>query len=44
MIPPDSSGHAWPWLLECKNPFYIVAFDFFARYRIDNGWLDAKER
>ena len=40
---PDCSSHARPWLLECQDSFDIVSVNFFARNRVNNRRLDAKE-
>lgn len=40
---PDSSGHAWPRLLECKHALNIISVDFLAGDGINDGWLNAEE-
>ena len=40
---PDGASHAGPRLLEGKHALDVVAVDFFAGDRVDEGGLDAKE-
>ena len=40
----NSASHAGPGLLECQNTLDVVAGQFLAGNRVDDGGLDTEER
>jgi hypothetical protein len=43
VVTPNSSSHARPWLLECKNTFDIISMNLLPGNGIDDCGLDAEE-